>query len=77
MSPKRSKVTAVPAPVPTPQPRMLTVRAAAEYLACTEWFVRCQVWAGKIPHLVFGKRIVFDKSDLDAFVESQKVGVSR
>ena len=69
------KVTAVPPPVPTPEPRMLTVPAAALYLGATQWFVRGLAWERKVPHLIFGKRIVFDRADLDKFVESQKVGV--
>jgi excisionase family DNA binding protein len=55
---------------------MLTVKDAARYLGCTEWYVRTLVWEKKLSHLVFGKRYVFDRADLDAFVESQKVRVA-
>jgi excisionase family DNA binding protein len=53
-------------------PRMLTVQDAAKYLGCTIWFVRSLVWDQKVRSLTFGKRIVFDRADLDAFIEQQK-----
>jgi excisionase family DNA binding protein len=51
---------------------MYTVKTASEYLGATEWFVRTQVWGKKIKFLRFGKRIVFDKADLDLYIEGQK-----
>lgn len=51
---------------------MLTVKEAATYLGATIWFVRELVWGRKVRSLKFGKRIVFDRADLDAFVEQQK-----
>jgi len=58
---------------PAVQPRMLTVKEAAAYLGSTIWFVRELVWGRKVRSLKFGKRIVFDRADLDAFVEQQKL----
>jgi len=57
---------------PAVTPRMLTVQDAAKYLGCTIWFVRSLVWDQKVRSLTFGKRIVFDRADLDLFVEQQK-----
>lgn len=51
---------------------MLTVKAAAVYLGATVWFVRSLAWGGKVPYLKFGKRLVFDKADLDKFIEKSK-----
>ncbi len=71
---KKKKVPkATGAPVATIQPRMLNVRAAAEYLGATVWFLRTLAWEKKIPHAIFGNRLLFDKADLDRYVESQKV----
>jgi excisionase family DNA binding protein len=55
------------------EPRMLTVKHAAAYLGATVWFLRMLAWSRKVPHSVFGKRIVFDRADLDRYVDSQKV----
>jgi excisionase family DNA binding protein len=57
----------------SPEPRLLTIRQAAVYLGTTEWFIRSVgVWERKIPHVRLGKRILFDRSDLDKFVDDQK-----
>jgi excisionase family DNA binding protein len=58
--------------IDTDVPRMLTVQDAAKYLGSTTWFVRSLVWDQKVRSLKFGKRIVFDRADLDAFVEREK-----
>ncbi len=55
------------------EPRLLTIPMAAAYLSSSVWAIRQLVWARKIPHLVIGRRILFDKADLDRYVESQKV----
>ena len=57
---------------------MLTIPQAAVYLGARPWFVRnlCRDTRrgnSGLPFLIFGKRIVLDKRDLDAFIERQKV----
>lgn len=55
-----------------PTPRLLNVRAAAAYLGCTIWFVRTLGWNDTVRVLKMGNRWLFDKSDLDAYVERLK-----
>jgi excisionase family DNA binding protein len=67
----------VPASVVSiPEPRLLNVRATAAYLGATVWFVRSLAWSRAIPFVVFGKRILFDKQDLDRYIDSQKETVN-
>lgn len=66
---KKKPVTAAPV-----TPRLLNVRAAAEYLGATIWFVRTVAWGKKIPSVTFGNRLLFDRADLDAFIERSKLG---
>lgn len=54
------------------EPRMLPIRDAAKYLGATVWFVRSQVWDRKLPFLKFGNRLVFDRVDLDSYIEAKK-----
>jgi hypothetical protein len=55
------------------EPRLLDVRGAAVYLSTTIWNIRNLTWAGKLkPVPVGGARQLFDKADLDAFVEKAK-----
>jgi excisionase family DNA binding protein len=54
------------------EPRLLPVKEAAAYLGATIWFIRSLAWNRAVPHVVFGKRILFDRADLDRYLESQK-----
>lgn len=61
-----------PAPL---QARMLNVKQAAIYIGATVWFIRTQAWQKKIRSVTFGNRLLFDRADLDAFIEQAKAGV--
>lgn len=54
------------------QPRLLNVAEAAHYLGTTVWQVRTLTWEKKLPVIRLGKRLLFDRADLDRFVESLK-----
>ncbi|MBZ5534003.1 MAG: helix-turn-helix domain-containing protein [Acidobacteriia bacterium] len=58
---------------PTLAPRLLSIKDAAVYLSCTIWAVRSLAWDHKVPSLKIGNRILFDKKDLDAFIERTKM----
>jgi excisionase family DNA binding protein len=53
-------------------PRLLNIRGAAAYLGCSIWAVRSLAWGGSVPNIKIGNRILFDKADLDAFVDRNK-----
>jgi len=49
------------------------VRCAAAYLSTTIWNIRTLTWQGLLkPVPVGGARLLFDRIDLDSFVERQK-----
>jgi excisionase family DNA binding protein len=54
-------------------PRLLPIKQAAGYLSCTVWAVRSLAWNREVPSMKIGNRILFDKKDLDEFIEAQKV----
>lgn len=62
-------------PSATALPRCLTVPQAAAYLACTVPAVRALQWSRAVPFLRIGKRVVFDRIDLDRYVDAQKTAV--
>lgn len=62
-----------PAPV---QARMLNARQAAEYLGCTVSFVRHEEWATRLRSVTFGRRLLFDRQDLDTYIEAAKAGAA-
>jgi excisionase family DNA binding protein len=55
-----------------PCPRLLNVREAAAYLACSVHAVRQLQWNRAIPSIKIGKLIQFDRADLDAYVDRLK-----
>lgn len=54
------------------QPRLLTVQQAAQYLGATIWCVRELHWSRKVRAIRMGKRLVFDRLDLDTYIDAQK-----
>ena len=67
-------------------PRLLNMRQAAEYLGCSFWTARDYILQGLIPVVEMPplrprdgerprktlRRILVDRADLDAFIESRK-----
>jgi excisionase family DNA binding protein len=53
-------------------PRLLNVRQAAAYLACSVHAIRQLQWSRAIPSLKIGKLIQFDRVDLDRYVDQAK-----
>ena len=55
-------------------PRLLNVQEASLYLACTVAAVRQLQWSRAVPFLKIGKRVLFDRSDLDHYIDLAKEG---
>jgi excisionase family DNA binding protein len=53
-------------------PRLLNVRDAATYLGTTVWFIRNLGWSDALPIIKLGNRWLFDKADLDSYVDRMK-----
>lgn len=58
------------------QPRLIGIKAAATYLSCTIWAVRTLVWNRQVASLKIGNKILFDRKDLDAYIDTQKTAVA-
>ncbi len=73
---KRKTPAAVPVtpPVSPEQPRLLTIKAAALYLSASVWAVRTLAWEQRVPYIRLGRRMLFDRADLDRYIEAQKQG---
>ena len=52
--------------------RLYNVEEAAVYLGRTPWAVRHLVWAGALPEVRVGRRVLVDIYDMDAFIEKNK-----
>ena len=55
-------------------PRLLPLKAAADWLGLTVWAMRERIWQGQIPFIRFdgGRKIYLDVKDLEKFIERHK-----
>jgi excisionase family DNA binding protein len=66
----RSKSRVVPVPTPTDiTPRLLSVKQAAAYTGATIWHVRELYWAKEIAGFIAGRRVLLDRTSLDAWID--------
>jgi excisionase family DNA binding protein len=61
---------------PRLQKRLYSIKEAAVYLGRSVWAVREMIWAGKIPYVKDGKRILLDIFDMDRWIEQSKAQYS-
>lgn len=76
---KRFKKPASPVlPAISSGPRLLPLKAAAEYLGVRPWTVRQMCRNRQIPYVAVGKSRAFliDRTDLDRYIERNKIGVA-
>ncbi|MBF0517103.1 MAG: helix-turn-helix domain-containing protein [Nitrospirae bacterium] len=66
------KTQRINTPSERPKKRLYSIMDAAEYLGRTEWSIREMVWAGKIPCIRDGRRILIDVNDMDKWIERSK-----
>ncbi len=52
--------------------RLYSIKDAALYLGRTVGAVREMLWAGKMPYVKDGKRILLDIRDMDTWIEASK-----
>ncbi|PKN01901.1 MAG: DNA-binding protein [Elusimicrobia bacterium HGW-Elusimicrobia-1] len=53
--------------------KLLKVAEAAEYLGTTEGTLYVWVCRKRIPHIKMGRKLMFDVSDLEKWIASQKI----
>jgi excisionase family DNA binding protein len=56
------------------RPRLLPLKAAAQYLGLTVWAIRERIWQGILPVVRFpgGRKMYLDTRDLDQFITNHK-----
>ncbi|MFH0774173.1 MAG: helix-turn-helix domain-containing protein [bacterium] len=52
--------------------RLYSIKDASVYLGRSVWAIREMLWAGKIPYVKDGKRILLDINDMDSWIEKNK-----
>ena len=67
---KKAQGTAIPVRI-IPK-RLYSIKEAAVYLGRSVWAIREMLWAGKIPFVKDGRRMLLDIRDMDTWIESSK-----
>jgi excisionase family DNA binding protein len=52
--------------------RLLSVKAAADYLGVSSWTIRERMGGGQLPAVRIGRRVLLDRTDLDRWIEMNK-----
>lgn len=52
--------------------RLYSIKDASVYLGRSVWAVREMLWAGKMPYIKDGKRILLDIHDMESWIEKNK-----
>ena len=52
--------------------RLYSIPEAGQYLGRTVWAVREMIYAGKIPYIRDGRRMLLDINDMDTWIEENK-----
>jgi excisionase family DNA binding protein len=73
---KKSPVVTLPTPHAINGPRLLNIKAAAEYLGAHPWAVRQMIRRRELPYVRIGRAYLIDKLDLDLYTERNKIGVA-
>jgi excisionase family DNA binding protein len=58
------------------QKRLYSISEASVYLGRTVWGVREMIWAGKLPIVRDGRRILLDILDMEKWIEKNKTQYS-
>lgn len=56
--------------------RLYSIPEAARYLGRSRWALREMIWAGKLPIVRDGRRILLDVGDMDDWIEKNKTRIS-
>ena len=55
--------------------RLYSIQEASDYLGRSVWAVREMLWAGKMPYIKDGRRILLDINDMEKWIEKNKTQI--
>ncbi len=70
--PRKDKALSRALDSPSHARRLLSVKESALYLGVSPWKMRSLGWGGAVPEVNIGRRTLFDREDLDRFIERSK-----
>lgn len=59
--------------LPSVKKRLYSIEEASIYLGRSKWGIREMLWAGKIPYVKDGRRVLIDKIDMRRWIKDNKI----
>ena len=66
------KTQGIPNPSQKLNKRLYSIPEAGQYLGRTVWSIREMIYAGKIPYIRDGRRMLLDIHDMDSWIENNR-----
>lgn len=63
-------------PSQKPNKRLYSIPEAGQYLGRTIWSIREMIYAGKLPYIRDGRRMLLDIHDMDSWIENNRTRYS-
>jgi len=55
-----------------PAKRLYSIKELVAYFGVTPWYWRSQIWAGHLPYVQVGRKMLIDHKDVEAFIQKNK-----
>jgi hypothetical protein len=55
-----------------PAKRLYTIKQLVAFFGVTPWYWRSQIWAGLLPYVQVGRKMLIDYKDVEAFIQKNK-----
>jgi excisionase family DNA binding protein len=66
------KTQGISYPPQKPNKRLYSIPEAGQYLGRIVWSIREMIYAGKIPYIRDGRRMLLDIKDMDSWIENNR-----
>ena len=55
-----------------PAKRLYSIKELVVFFGATPWYWRSQIWAGFLPYVQVGRKMLIDHKDVEAFIQKNK-----
>jgi hypothetical protein len=56
-----------------PAKRLYSIKELVAFFGVTPWYWRSQIWAGLLPYVQVGRKMVIDHKDVESFINRNKI----
>lgn len=56
-----------------PAKRLYSIKELVAFFGVTPWYWRSQIWAGLLPYVQVGRKMLVDHKDVEHFIQTHKL----